>query len=230
MSATRAWLPLVVALLLFAGLAVAMPPLVIRAFVAAQRRLGNGGHSRVQAVERNAAPLTRTMWVFWAIGAVMGLPFLVREAARDIAAGGGAASSPVGRAAVAADDAESVTVPGPGTPPRDAILDAVRERLDVTSRFRVDHVAMAATDAAYAFVRATEVVDVNGPDAEEQETELTVMALLELPQGGAGRAWRVVELWTLPGDAERPRRDFVRRVRARQAAARLPAALFPAGL
>ena len=225
MSSVRAWLPFVLAMLVFFGVAASIPPLASRAFVAVQRRLGNGDHPKVRALARSPWPASRAVWAMWALGAMIALPAMARDVARDRDAL--AAATAAGVAGVEGDT-WMVSVPAPSQ--REWILDAVRERLGVTSELAVDHVAMTATDTIHAFVRATEVVPVAEPDGERQETDLAVMALLELPPGGAGRTWRVVELWTLPGDSRRPRRDFVRRVRAHQAAARLPGALFPADL
>jgi hypothetical protein len=224
MSGIRFWLPYVLAMLLFFGIAACIPPLATRAFVAVQRRLGNGDHPKVRRLAERRWSYTRGVWAIWVLGAVVALPAMARDVARDHEA---AAATP----SVAAEgDGWMVTVPGPGTPPREGILDAVRDHLGITSELAVDHVAMTAMDTIYAFVRATEVVPVAEPDGEQQETDLTVMALLELPPGGAERRWRVAEVWTLPGEHARPRREFVRRVRDRQRAARLPAALFPADL
>ena len=222
MSSARAWLPYALAMLLFLGIAASVPPLMIRAVVAAQRRIGNGAHPRVAWLARHRFPVARSMWAVWALGALVALPAMARDVAREHEASVG---EPLGAAAAAA-----ITTPAPGTPPYEGIVEAVRARLGVTSRLAVGHIAMTATDGVYAFVRATELVPVAEPDGEQQETDLAVMALLELPSGGAERTWRVVELWTLPGESARPRRDFVRRVRAKQARARLPESLFPPDL
>ena len=128
--------------------------------------------------------------------------------------------------ATAGDDRAAVTVPAPDSPPRDAILDAVRMRAGAAGRLSVDHIAVATDGATYAFVRATEIVGV----LEDGAPDAVVMALLALGPEGSGRRWRVVELWTQDLDGEAERRDFVRRVRARQRAAGLPDALLPSDL
>jgi hypothetical protein len=113
----------------------------------------------------------------------------------------------------------TVTTPAAGSPLRTALLDAVRAQLRTTARFRVDHVRAAGT---WAFVRATEVVALDG--GEQQETDLTVAALLSTdPQG----AWQVIEIWTLPDDARLPMAEFRRRLGVFQVAGGMPWALFP---
>ena len=59
---------------------------------------------------------------------------------------------------------------------------------------------------------------------EQQETDLTVAALLSTGPAGA---WQVVEVWTLPDDARLPLAEFRRRLGVFQAAGGLPWALFP---
>ena len=224
MSAVRTWLPFALAMLLFFGVAALLPPLATRALVAVHRRLGNGDHPKVRWLAEHPWPYPRGVWAIWALGALVALPAMARDFAREREASSLAVAAPLGT------EGDAITIPAPGSPPHDAILDALRARLGVTSGLAVDHLAMTATDGVYAFVRATELVPVDEPDGERQETDLAVMALLTLESGGAERAWRVVELWTLPDDTRRPRDAFVRRVRARQAASRLPSALLPADL
>lgn len=112
------------------------------------------------------------------------------------------------------------TAPAAGSPQRTAILSAVRRRLKTSSRFKVDHVRVAGR---WAFIRATEVVPLDGE--ELQETDLSVAALLEQPAGTT--SWRVAEYWTLPTEGERPLAEFKRRVRERLRVERLPSALLP---
>jgi hypothetical protein len=116
---------------------------------------------------------------------------------------------------------ERVTTPVPGSPTRRAILDALRASLDSKSTFEVHHLRVGGR---WAYLRCNEVF-FDGD--EKQETDLTVAALLERRGEGNGR-WTVVERWTLPTDEQEPFKDFVRRVQAKQRAARIPAALFPA--
>jgi hypothetical protein len=116
----------------------------------------------------------------------------------------------------------TVTTPRAGSPERAAILDALRQRLKMSSRFKVDHIRVASN---WAFVRATEVVELE--KGELQETDFTVSALLERSASSTTGAWRTVEIWTLPGEQEHPLAQFTRRIRVRQRADRLPDALFP---
>jgi hypothetical protein len=127
--------------------------------------------------------------------------------------------------AVGTAPALPVTTPAAGSPLRTAIVDALRRRLKTGSRFRVDHLRTAGR---WAFVRATEVVELDG--GEEQETDLSVTALLEHPTGSTTGWWRIAELWTLPQESERPLAEFARRVRQRVRAEGLPAALLPEDL
>ena len=115
-----------------------------------------------------------------------------------------------------------VSVPGRDSPERNAIVNALRQWLQSPSSFRIDHIRIARR---WAFVRATEVVALEG--GERQETDLTVAALLENPSGKPATQWRIVDLWMLPDETERPLEAFVRRVRARLQAERLPHALLP---
>jgi hypothetical protein len=103
-----------------------------------------------------------------------------------------------------------------------AIVDALRNRLRSSGKFRADHIRAAGS---WAFVRATETVSLSG--GEIQETDNTVAALLELPKQSAMGWWRIVDVWTLPTDAEKPLADFTRRVRERLRAQGLPASLLP---
>lgn len=101
------------------------------------------------------------------------------------------------------------------------ILDALRQRLNMQTRFKVDHIRMAGV---WAFVRATEVVELD--KGELQETDLTVSALLELPKADPTK-FRVVEVWTLPDEQTHPFTEFIRKVRERVRRERLPVALLP---
>jgi hypothetical protein len=117
---------------------------------------------------------------------------------------------------------DPVVTPGPGSPERTAILDALRMRLKTTSRFKVDHIRTAGE---WAFIRATETVQLEGD--EQQETDLTVAALLEKPKASTTGWWRIADMWTLPENDTKPLADFARRVRQRVTAERLPTALLP---
>jgi hypothetical protein len=119
-----------------------------------------------------------------------------------------------------ADSTVRVTTPAQGSKQRSALLAAVRLRLKTSSRFKVDHVRVAGR---WAFLRATEIVPLDG--GEQQETDLSVAALLEQPATSA--TWRVVEIWTLPGASEHPLESFKRRVHERLRVERLPTALLP---
>jgi hypothetical protein len=121
-----------------------------------------------------------------------------------------------------ATSAARVTAPVPGSPARKAILDALRASLDIKSVFEVHHLRVSGP---WAYLRCNEVF-FDGD--EKQETDLSVAALLERRAGAGSEKWVVVELWTLPSDDKEPFKDFVRRIQAKQHAARIPAALFPA--
>jgi hypothetical protein len=118
---------------------------------------------------------------------------------------------------------DSVRSPSAGSATRTAILDAVRKHIRVRSRFKVSHLWM--TDQ-WAFVRCVEVID---DDGALQETDLDIAALLQRTGAGAAAPWRVVDLWSLSADDERPYTPFARRVRERARERRLPVALFPDG-
>ena len=114
-----------------------------------------------------------------------------------------------------------VDTPAPDSPEHGAILEALLQHLQISNRLRVDHIR---TSGNWAFVRGTEVVLLD--DAEEQETDLTVAALLQLPEGST-TGWLVIDYWTLPDEQERPLAAFLDRFRERQRAERLPDALLP---
>jgi hypothetical protein len=217
----------VVGVLALVGFVVCLPPLVLRLFVAGQVRIGNGGHPMVAFVARHQAHLVGTVLGVWLLGLLTALPFALRDLRAERAAGD-AGDADARRAlaeagvVVPADDSWMVMPARPGTPPHDNILAAVRERLGTTNDFRTDHVMLSTP---WAFARGPEVVTVDG---EAQETDLTFMALLEVAPDHRHGEWRVVELWSLPGEAAHPLAEFRRRVRARQRTARLPASLFPA--
>jgi hypothetical protein len=199
------------------GFVACVPPTMVRVFVAAQLRIGNGAHPLVAWLARHETAVVRATLGVWTLGALIALPLMIRDAT----SAGEETDVPARAAGVASGDAWPVTTPAPGTPSRDAILDAVRARIGSTGRFRVGHIRMAG---GWAFVRATEVVTADG---EEQETDLSVMALLVLPEGEARGAWAVTEIWTLPWEPKLPLTDFTRRVRARAEAGQFPAALLP---
>jgi hypothetical protein len=127
---------------------------------------------------------------------------------------------PCSGGAQASREAVRVTTPAAGSPARTGILAAVRRQLATSSRFKVDHVRVAGR---WAFVRATEVVPLDG--GEQQETDLSVAALLEQPAGSP--RWIVREYWTLPSEDERPLATFRRRVHERLRAERIPSSMIP---
>lgn len=113
------------------------------------------------------------------------------------------------------------TAPPPGSPARTALLDAVRAALGLdpkASRFKVDHLRLAGT---WAYFEGNEVVPLDG--REWQETDLTVRALLA--RGKAG--WKVMLIWTLPGDEAFPLRRFERQLAVRRDRDNIPRSLFP---
>ena len=114
-----------------------------------------------------------------------------------------------------------VDTPAPDSPDHTAILDALLQLLHISNRLRIDHIR---TSGNWAFVRGTEVVLLD--DAEEQETDLTVAALLQLPEGSTA-GWLVLDYWTLPDEQARPLATFLDRVRERLREEGLPDALLP---
>ena len=200
-----------------AGAIACVPPLVVRSFVGGQRRIGNRDEPRVAWVAQHEAGVVHGLWLVWGAGLLIALPPMAAEMRR---AGFTSLVPPPDEVApLAPGVTPTVTTPAAGTPARTALLDAVRARLGSSSRFRVDHVRAAGT---WAFLRATEVVPLAG--GEEQETDLTVAALLSTSPAGA---WQVNELWTLPNDARLPMAEFRRRLGVFQVAGGLPWALFP---
>ena len=218
------------------GIFLSAPALMIKSFVAGQRRIGNGELSMVRGVQRNEVALILGSWVLMGAALAMAWPTIRQDIAAerqanalaaqvnatpaDIAAMSAPAPSPVPESESRADD--PVVTPASGSPERAAILDALRTRLKIESKFRVGHIRLAGE---WAFVRATEVVELDGD--EQQETDLTVVALLEKPKGSTTGWWRIVDYWTLPENDEKPLAEFTRRVKQRIAAERLPTALLP---
>jgi hypothetical protein len=218
------------------GIFLSAPALMIKSFVAGQRRIGNGELSMVRGVQRNEVALIVGSWVLMGAALAMAWPTIKQDIAAerqadavapqvsatpaDIAAMSAPPPSPVPESESRVND--SVITPTSGSPERAAILDALRTRLKTKNRFRVGHLKLAGE---WAFVRATEVVELEGN--EQQETDLTVVALLEKPKGSTTGWWRIADYWTLPENDQKPLADFTRRVKQRIAAERLPAALLP---
>jgi hypothetical protein len=218
------------------GIFLSAPALMIKSFVAGQRRVGNGELSMVRAVQRNEVALIVGSWVLMGAALAMAWPTIKQDIAAerqsnamaaqvtaspaDVAAMSAPPPSPVPESESRVDD--PVVTPAAGSPERAAILDALRTRLKTKSKFSVGHIAMAGE---WAFVRATEVVELDGD--EEQETDLTVAALLEKPKGSTTGWWRIADYWTLPENDTRPLAAFTQRVQQRIAAERLPRALLP---
>ena len=219
------------------GIFLSAPALMIKSFVAGQRRLGNGGRSMVRGVERNEVALIVGSWILMGAALAMAWPAIERDLAAERQVNATTATVVARAADVAASappspvpESESrvndpVVTPAAGSPERAAILDAVRTRLKTKSRFKVDHMKLAGE---WAFVRATEIVELDG--SEQQETDLTVAALLEKPRGSTTGWWRIADYWTLPENDEKPLADFTRRVKQRITAERLPVALLPEDL
>ena len=218
------------------GIFLSAPAMMIKSFVSAQRRIGNGELSMVRGVQRNEVALILGSWVLMGAALAMAWPTIKQDIAAERQANTMAAqvnASPADIAAMSAPPPSSVPesesrvddpvlTPAAGSPERAAILDALRTRLKIESRFKVDHLKLAGE---WAFVRATEIVELEGN--EQQETDLTVAALLEKPKGSTTGWWRIADYWTLPENEEKPLADFTRRVKQRIAAERLPAALLP---
>jgi hypothetical protein len=112
------------------------------------------------------------------------------------------------------------TTPAPGTAVRRGGLDAIRASLGLRSVFEVSHFLVSGR---WAFIVCNEVVEDEGT---LQETDLSVNALLTRDDTRSSR-WRVVELWTLPEDGERPYRVFAERVRQRVRTDSVPDAILP---
>jgi hypothetical protein len=207
----------ILAVVAIAAAIACVPPLMVRSFVRGQRRIGNADEPRVAWVAQHEAGVVGGLWLVWGAGLVVAMPALVGEMKR---AGFTSLVPPADEVVPLAPGlTATVTAPAAGTPVHTALLDAVRARVGAASRFRADHVRAAGT---WAFVRATELVPLEG--GEEQETDLTVAALLSASPDGA---WQVNEIWTLPGDARLPMAEFRRRLGVFQVAGGLPWALFP---
>ena len=220
------------------GIFLSAPALMIKSFVAGQRRIGNGELSMVRGVQRNEVALIVGSWVLMGAALAMAWPTIKRDIAAERMANamaGQGGTTPADVATMSApppprvpeSESESrvdvpLLTPAAGSPERAAILDALRTRLKTRSRFKVDHMKLAGE---WAFVRATEIVELDGN--EQQETDLTVAALLELPKGSTTGWWRIADYWTLPENDEKPLAEFTRRVKQRIAAERLPTALLP---
>jgi type II secretory pathway pseudopilin PulG len=222
------------------GIFLSVAPVMVKSFVAGQVHIGNGHLPMVRGLQRHEVAVILTAWAMMGAALAMAMPTIMKDiraeraenAAADAAAAAGATPEAMAAAmsappptAVPLSESQvdaMVATPGPGSPERAAILDALRQRLKSKSRFRVDHIRTAA---GWAFVRATEVVTLDGN--EEQETDLTVAALLELPSGSTTGWWRIADYWTLPENDRKPHADFTRRVRQRITAERLPPALLP---
>ena len=220
-----------------AGIFVCIPPIVVKLFVTAQERVGNGAHPIVRGLQKHEVAVVGSVWAMIGVALIMAMPRILSDirADRDATATVAAyvpdsqtkpATEPSPPPLPPAEQIDiPVVTPAPGSRQRAAILDAVRRRVKPAGKFRVDHIRMAG---GWAFVRATEVFPLDG--GELQETDLTVAALVELPAASPNGWWRVADYWTLPGEEERPLAEFTKRVRDRLRAERLPAALLPGDL
>jgi hypothetical protein len=237
-----------------AGLFICIPPLALKGFIAGQLRIGNGDLRMVRGVQRHEAAVIFGFWLMMGAALLMALPrirsdmraereaaaameaanalmadsqkYMLPDATRSAAGSAASTSSDTGSSAAATRNAPvQVTTPGPDSPLHTAIVDALRNRLKSSGRFRVDHIRAAGK---WAFVRATETVTLDG--GETQETDNTIAALLELPAGSKMGWWRIVDVWTLPGEADKPLAEFTRRVRQRLRAEGVPETLLPADL
>ena len=129
--------------------------------------------------------------------------------------------SPAQASATRQSSATRVRTPAQGSSERLALLDAVRTKLNIKSRFRVTHLM---TDGGTAFFEGSEVVEAEG---ELQETDLSVLALMERRSSGSKERWEIVDLWTLHMPEEDARKDFVARLRKRVNAGTLLRNLLP---
>ncbi len=68
-----------VAVAAFVALVVATPPLVLRAFLAAQVAIGNAEHPMVAFLLRHEAGAVRGAWALIALGAAIALPAILRD-------------------------------------------------------------------------------------------------------------------------------------------------------
>src|SRR5688572_25764776 len=125
------------------GIFLSAPALMIRSFVAGQRRIGNGGLSMVRGVERNEVGLIVGSWILMGAAFAMAWPTIRRDiaaehranamttpvetSAADVAATSAPPPSPVPESESRVDD--PVVTPAAGSPERAAILDALRTRL-----------------------------------------------------------------------------------------------------
>ena len=207
------------------GIFLSAPALMVKAFVAGQKRVGNADRSMVRGIARHETALVLGAWTLMGAALAMAWPTIRGDIAAERRAGAttveGFLDSAL-RAPLGMTENDTVATPGVGSPERAAILDALRSRLKTKSRFKVDHIRTAGE---WAFIRATETVQLEGD--EQQETDLTVAALLEKPKASTTGWWRIADMWTLPDDDTKPLADFARRVKQRVAAERLPAALLP---
>jgi hypothetical protein len=219
------------------GIFLSAPALMVKTFVAGQKRVGNADRPMVRGVARHEIALVLGAWTLMGAALAMAWPTIRRDIAAERRANATSAEgfldsalrAPLGmtesgamRAPLGMTGNDTVATPGPGSPERTAILDALRTRLKTKSRFKVDHLRTAG---GWAFIRATETVQLEGD--EQQETDLTVAALLEKPKASTTGWWRIADIWTLPDNDTKPLAEFTRRVRQRVAAERLPAALLP---
>lgn len=58
---------------------ISIPPVMVRALIDAQRRLGNSDVAAVRFIERNERGVVRLMWIVWALGALLAAPFVIHD-------------------------------------------------------------------------------------------------------------------------------------------------------
>ena len=212
-----------------AGIFLSIPPLVVKAFVAAQIRIGNGDVALVRGLSQHEVAVVLGVWLMIAAALWMALPQIQKDIREEQAA------AAIGNGDALATDTLAYTVAGSerrpevhvATPSADspqyaAIIDALRPRLKSGGSFRVDHIRVASN---WAFVRATETVATAGGAAHA--TDNSIAALLELPAASTSGWWRIAELWTSVSDSTAPIGDFTPRVKRRLRAEGLPVSMLP---
>ncbi len=59
--------------------AFCLVPLVIRKFIAAQIKIGNGEHPMVKFLGKNETAVIWVVWLVWGLGIAMALPFIIAD-------------------------------------------------------------------------------------------------------------------------------------------------------
>ncbi|MGH7525952.1 MAG: hypothetical protein ACREMX_04545 [Gemmatimonadales bacterium] len=66
-------------LLAFVGFVICIPALLLRVFISAQARIGNGGYPAVEYLSRHEPLVLQVVLAGWLLGVIIALPLMVQD-------------------------------------------------------------------------------------------------------------------------------------------------------